>query len=148
MNALIYLFVNQIKGRYGGLKSKPDAVAVAPGIMNIVVGTGNTRESGGPSSNQILSSTSVIVVGAVKVVPATVAKGNRGGGTSVPSIEAVGLVVLGKAGNPVEGKGVKKGFRNEEVENGVEKVNGENGTKFTFDIGDQNGLKNGLKVCA
>ena len=40
---------NQIKGRYGGLISKPDAVAVAPGIMNIVVGTGNTRESGGPS---------------------------------------------------------------------------------------------------
>lgn len=109
-----------------------------------MVGTGNANESGGPSSNQILSSTSVAVVAANNVVPATVAIGNGGGGIRLPSTEAVGLVVPGKIGNPVEGKGEKKGLRNGEAKNGDESVNGENGIRFTFDIGDQNGLRNGL----
>jgi hypothetical protein len=146
---LIYLYYyfsfNHIKGSNGGRISKPDAVAC--GTIYMVVGTGNANESGGPSSSQILSSTSVAVVAANNVVPATVAIGNGGGGIRVPSAEAVGLVVPGKAGNPVEGKGEKKGFKNEEAKNGDEKVNGENGIRFEPNAGDQNGLKNGLTNC-
>ncbi len=109
-----------------------------------MVGTGSVIESGGPCSSQILRSTAVIVVGAISVVPATLAIGNGGGGIRVPSTEAVGLVVPGKAGNPIVGKGEKKGLRNEDAKNGDEGVNGENGIRFTFDIGGQNGLRKGL----
>ncbi|MGA1839765.1 MAG: hypothetical protein ACMUIU_03985 [bacterium] len=89
----------------------------------------------------------MIVVGAVTVVPAILAIGNGGGGIRVPSTEAVGLVVPGKVENVVDGKGEKKGFRNGEAVNGDENVNGENGTRFTLDKGDQYGLKNGLTNC-
>jgi hypothetical protein len=112
-----------------------------------VVGTGNANESGGPSSSQILSSTSVTVVAATNVVPATVAIGKGGGGISVPSAEAVGLVAPGKVGNPVEEKGERNGLRYGEVKYGDGNVNGENGTRFRLDKGDQYGFKNGLTNC-
>jgi hypothetical protein len=133
-----------MKGTLGGGKSKPDAVA--SGMIYIVVGTGRANDNGGPSS-QILSSTSVIVVGAAIVVPATVAMGNGGRGISVPSTEAVGLVVVGNAGNPVDVKGEKNGLRNGEVRSGDEKVNGEKGIRNGFDGEDQNGLKNEVASC-
>ena len=85
----------------GGI-NRPDAVA--SGRIYIVVGTGRTNDMGGPS-NQILSSTSVIVVGAKTVVPATVAMGRGGGGINAPSIEAEGLDVVGNAGNLGGAKG-------------------------------------------
>ena len=75
---------------------------MAPGIINIVDGTGTTKDNGGPSASQIFSSTSVTVVAATRVVPATVARGNGGSGIREPNTEAVGLVVLGNAGYPVE----------------------------------------------
>ena len=90
----------------GGGISRPDAVA--SGRIMMVVGTGSTNDKGGPSNNQTLSSTSVTVVGAKSVVPATVAIGNGGGGINAPSIDADGLVVVGNAGSPKEGKGEKK----------------------------------------
>ena len=88
----------QIKGIGGGGMNSPDAEAVG-GTTNIVVGMGSISSKGGPSSNQILTLSSVNVVAGTRVVPAIVAVGGGGSGRSAPSTEAVGVVVLGTEGN-------------------------------------------------
>ena len=137
----VWFWSNQIRGIAGGRISKPDAVAC--GTINIVDGTGTTKDKGGPSANQTFNSTSVTVVAAIKVVPATVAIGNGGSGISDPKTEAVGFVVLGKTGNPV-GKVLLYGAK----ETGEKELYGKKGTENTLGNGDQKGLNNGETIWA